>query len=153
MKRFINGVVEWKKYACAMFTGTVCVYGAVVWFLGGTAIELGMLFQLLVISVLGTLIQGIAFSEEWLIRNMAYTRRMLLFVGVFLPFLTAFAVIFRWFPAGELVNWAIFLLIFLVVFVVMVLSFELVFQITGKKYDGLLGQYQKKNGQDREIED
>lgn len=153
MKRFINGVMEWKKYACMMFTGTVCVYGVVVWFLGGTTIELGMLLELLVLSVLGTLIQGIAFSEDWIIRNMAYTRRMLLFVGLFLPFLTAFALIFQWFPAGELVSWAIFLLIFLVIFVVMVVSFELVFQMTGKKYDGLLGQYQKKNGQNREPEE
>lgn len=153
MKGLIKGVVEWKKYACMMFTGTVCVYGAVVWLMGGTALPLGMLFQLLVLSVLGTLIQGIAFSEDWLIRNMTYTKRMLLFVGLFLPFLTAFAVIFQWFPLDKLGNWAIFLLIFLVIFVVMVVSFELVFQMTGKKYDGLLGQYQKKNGQDRKTEE
>lgn len=153
MKRFINGIVEWKKYACMMFTGTVCVYGVVVWFLGGTAIQLGVLLQLLVLSALGTLIQGIVFSEDWLIRNMAYTKRMLLFVGLFLPFLTVFALIFQWFPADKLGNWAIFLLIFLIIFVVMVVSFELVFQMTGKKYDGLLGQYQKKKQQKYETEE
>ena len=148
MKRFIKGIVEWKSYACMMFTGAVCVYGVIAWGMGETTVRLGLLLQLLVVSLIGTLIQGIAFSEDWLIRNMAYAKRMILFVALFLPALTGFALLFRWFPTDRALSWGIFLLIFLAIFLAMVAGFELVFQITGKKYSGLLGQYKKKKGEE-----
>ena len=54
---------------------------------------------------------------------------------------------FRWFPTGNMLSWLIFLGIFFAIFVVMTLGFEIYFQIQGKKYDGLLGQYRKQQGQ------
>lgn len=145
MKRFLKGVANWKNYASLMFTGWVCVYGLIAYLLGEREISLGVLFQILVISLVGSLIQGIAFEEEWLIRKMSYGKRMLLFVGMFLPVLSVFAALFHWFPTGELMAWGIFLLIFVVILVFMTLGFEILFRITGKKYDGLLGEYKKKN--------
>lgn len=145
MKRFLKGVVEWKSYACMMFTGSICVYGLVAYFLGEHAVSLEILFQLLILSIIGSLIQGIAFAENWLIRKMTYAKRACLFAVLFLPVLIAFAVIFQWFPTRELASWGVFLLIFVIIFIVVMVGFEIIFRITGKKYDGLLGEYKKKN--------
>lgn len=145
MKRFLNGVLKWKNYASLIFTGWICAYGAIAYLFGEREISIGTLFQILVISLVGSLLQGIAFEEEWLIRKMGYGKRMLLFVAMFLPVLSVFAVLFRWFPTANLMAWAIFLLIFVIILVVMTLGFEIMFRITGKKYNGLLGEYKKKH--------
>ena len=50
-------------------------------------------------------------------------------------------------PTGNMLSWLIFLGIFFAIFVVMTLGFEIYFQIQGKKYDGLLGQYREQQGQ------
>lgn len=136
-------MIKWKNYACMMFTGCVCVYGAIALVYGEEELSIWVIFQLLILSALGTLIQGIAFVPDWIIKKAKYTTRMIIFVIPFLVLLTAFALIFRWFPADNMISWLIFIGIFLVIFVVMTLSFELAFRVTGKRYDGLLGQYKK----------
>ena len=150
MKRFIKGVAEWKRHMCMVFTAAVCIYMAISWLYGERSVGMGILLQLLAVSAVSVLLQGIAFSEEWVIRNMAYTKRMMLFVAMFLPVLSLCAWAFDWFPADSLKSWGLFLLIFLVIFAVMTAGFEILFFVPGKKYGGLLGQYQKKHGQDEE---
>lgn len=149
MRKFIENVVTWKSYACFMFTGCVCLYGVIALLFGKTTLEIGTLFQLLLLSALGTLIQGIAFEETWLIKNTKYTTRMIIFIIPFFAMLTFFAFFFKWFPMDRMISWGIFLGIFLAIFIIMTISFELVFRMTGKKYDGLLGQYKKRAEQDK----
>lgn len=144
MKRFWNGMMEWKNYAAMMFTGCICVYTVIALAMGKESMELVMVGQLLVVSLLGTLIQGAAFEENWLIRNMAYTKRMMVFVVLFLPMLSACAVVFRWFPTTQFVNWLVFIGIFLIIFLIITLLFELHFRAAGRRYDGLLGQYKRQ---------
>ena len=43
MKRFLEGVIAWKTYACMMFTGSVMVFWAAAYFLGWDGIPLGAL--------------------------------------------------------------------------------------------------------------
>lgn len=150
MKRFLKGVVECLSHACPVFTVAVSFYALISWLYGEREIGIGILLQLLAISLIDAVIQGIAFSEEWLIRRMSYTKRMMLFVALFLPVLAAFGWAFEWFPTDSLMSWGIFLLIFLAIFVVMLAGFEILFHVTGKKYAGMLGQYRKKHGQDGE---
>ncbi len=150
MKRFLKGVVEWKNHACMVFTAAVCIYTAIAWLYGERSVGMEILLELLAVSAVSVLLQGIAFSEDWLIRNMAYTKRMLLFVVMFLPVLALAAWAFGWFPADNLMSWGIFLLIFFVIFAAMTAGFEILYRVTGKKYGGLLGQRQKKHGQDEE---
>lgn len=144
MKKVWNGMIVWINYAAMMFTGCICVYTVIALAMGKESMELGMVGQLLVVSLLGTLIQGAAFEENWLIRNMAYTKRMMVFVVLFLPMLSACAVVFRWFPSTQLVNWLVFIGIFLMIFLIITLLFELHFRAAGRKYDGLLGQYKRQ---------
>lgn len=144
MSNFMDAVIKWKTWACLMFTGTTIVYGVISVAFGREWVSVWMLLQFLVISAVGTLLQGIAFNEDWIIKKAKYTTRMFIFIVPFLAMLTLAAIVFNWFPKDDLVNWAVFLVIFLLIFVVMTVSFELVFKITGKRYDGLLGQYKEK---------
>lgn len=143
MKGFLKGVVAWKSYACMMFTGSVMVFWIVAYFLGWDGLPLTTVLQLLLLSVIGSLLQGIMFTE-WLIKSMAYPARLLIFAVVFLAVLSVFAWKGRWFPAGEFGNWLTFAGIFLAVFTVMTAGYEIYFRIAGKRYDGLLGERQKR---------
>lgn len=143
MKKFLKGVVAWKSYACMMFTGSVMVFWIVAYFLGWDGLPLTTVLQLLLLSVIGSLLQGIMFTD-WLIKSMAYPARLLIFAVVFLAVLSVFAWKGRWFPAGEFGNWLTFAGIFLVVFAVMTAGYEIYFRIAGKRYDGLLGERQKR---------
>ena len=145
MNKFLEGVMAWKTYVCFMFSGCICVYCVITLCMGSTTLSIWSVFQMLLISALGTLIQGIAFNEEWFIKKAKYSTRIIIFVIPFLLLLTGCALLFKWFPTDEMVNWLMFVGIFLLIFIVMTLSFELFFRLTGKKYDGLLGQYKKNN--------
>lgn len=143
MRTFMKGLMQWKNYACMMFTGCVCIYGVIAFSTGQRALNIGVLLQLLVISALGTLIQGIVFNPEWVIKKAKYTTRIIIFIIPFLIMLMAFALGFHWFPMDSMANWLVFFGIFLAIFLIMTACFEMIFRITGKRYNGLLGQYKK----------
>lgn len=144
MKRFLKGVLEWKTYVCMMFTGCLILFGLAAYFCGWEAIPLTTLAQILLLSVIGSSLQGIMFTE-WVFKTMAYPVRLLMFAVIFMAVLSVFAWKGQWFPAEEFGNWLVFVVIFLVIFVIMTVGYEIYFRITGKKYDGLLGERQKKN--------
>jgi hypothetical protein len=146
MKKFLDGVMEWKTGACFMFTASTLVYMVVNLILGYRTLEISSIISLLGISALGTLIQFIAFTDR-VIKNVKYTWRLIIFVIPFGAVLTAFAVLFDWFPSNMPGAWLIFIGIFILAFAAMTLGFEIYFRVTGKKYDGLLGQYKKQKGQ------
>ena len=150
MNKFIENVVIWKNYACMMFTGCVCVYGVIALATGSEELNVWIVLQMLLISAVGTLIQYIAFAPEFAFKKMKYANRILLFAISYLVMLTVFALIFNWFPTGEIMSWVVFLGIFLLILVIMTLSFELVFKMTGKHYNGLLGQYHEKQQKEQE---
>ena len=102
-----------------------------------------MLWALLLASVLGTLIQAVCFSD-WIIKNMRYTWRSLLFCVLFLPTLAVLSWKAQWFPAENWESWALFAGIFFAIFFVMTIGFDIYFRLTGRKYDGLLGQYRRQ---------
>lgn len=146
MKRFLNGVMEWKTYACFMFTGSLILYMFIAFITGESALGLANVFSLLIVSALGIFIQFLAFSD-YVIKKMLYSRRIMVFVALFLPMITICALCFKWFPAEYAMSWIVFIGIFLVIFIICTLSFEVYFRATGKKYDGLLGQYKKQKEQ------
>jgi len=65
------------------------------------------------------------------------------FCALFLPLLAYIAWVFQWFPM-KAESWMIFIGIFLVIFAAMTAGFEMYYRITGRKYDGLLGQYRRE---------
>lgn len=143
MKHFLNHIIIPVKTAvCLTFSASVCILMGMAWLKGWETVPVSLLFSLMLTSLAAGILQIAAFTEIF-IKRMAYSWRMTLFAVLFLAVLTAIAVGFQWFPAEQKGSWLIFLGIFLTIFVITSAGFELYFRITGKKYDGLLGQYHK----------
>ncbi len=149
MKDFLRGMVRWKLSACAIFTASTFFYLLVSWFYGAEQVSARALWGLFWASIAGSLCQAVCFSD-WLIKKMRYTWRSLLFVALFLPSLSLIAWWTNWFPADQPGAWGMFIGIFLLIFGVMTVGFDIYFQFTGRKYDGLIGQYRKQKEHEEE---
>jgi len=143
MKNFFAGIVEWKTWAALCFSGATVIYIVIALFLGESEIAIRDIVSLLLISSAGTFIQYLAFGPR-IIKHMRYTFRMIIFAVPFLALLIGTAYSFEWFPSDNRAYWLTFIGIYLVAFIGMTVSFEIYFHASGKKYDGLLGQYRKR---------
>lgn len=143
MKKFLKGVVEWKTSACMIFTAAIFIYLVFSLIFDNHEASTALLWGLFWVSAAGSLIQAICFSD-WIIKKMRYTLRSLLFVLLFLPTLTFAAWKTEWFPMDKTGAWAMFIGIFFLIFIVMTVGFDIYFRITGRKYDGLIGQYRRE---------
>jgi len=143
MKQFWKGVMEWKTAASLMYTATMVIYLVCCLVFDNREASTSMLWTLLLVCILGSLMQGVCFSG-WIIRKMRYTLRSLLFVLLFLPVLSLIAWKTEWFPTKNAGSWALFIGMFFLIFVAMTVGFEIYFRITGRKYDGMIGQYRKQ---------
>ena len=90
MKRFMKGVLEWKTGASLAFTGSVLVYLVISLLMGERQIEATAIIAMLLLSTTGTFVQYLCFTDN-IIRNMRYTRRLMLFGALFMPLLTGIA--------------------------------------------------------------
>lgn len=143
MKKFMDGVMKWKTAACLLYTGSMVIYLFFCLVFDNREVSTAMLWMLLLSCVFGSLIQGICFSN-WMIKKMRYTLRSILFVALFLPVLSLIAWKGQWFPTENWGSWVIFIGTFFGIFMVMTIGFDIYFRITGRKYDGLLGQYRRE---------
>lgn len=149
MKKFLKGLVAWKMSACAIFTAAVFLYLVFCLIYDSREVSTAMLWGLFWVSAAGSLFQAVCFSN-WLIKKLGYTWRSLLFVLLFLPVLAFAAWKMEWFPIEQAGAWAMFIGIFFLIFLVMTVGFEIYFRITGRKYDGLIGQYRKQKEKEGE---
>ena len=143
MKNFFEGVLEWKTWAALCFSGAVVIYLIVALALGETEVSISGIFSLLIISTGGTFFQYLAFGPR-MIKKLHYTWRMVIFGLPFIALLSANAYFFQWFPMDQGGYWLAFIGMFLFAFLFMTLGFEIYFKMSGKKYDGLLGQYRQR---------
>lgn len=143
MKKFFKGLIEWKTSACLLYTAAMVIYLFFSHIFGSREVPAIVLWGLLLASAAGSLIQAVCFSD-WIIKKMRYTWRSLLFVLLFLPVLSFVAWKAEWFPADQTGAWAMFIGIFFLIFIAMTVGFDIYFWFTGRKYDGLIGQYRKK---------
>ena len=143
MKKFLKGLIEWKMSACALFTAAMFIYLFFCLVFDNRVVPTLVLWGLFWVSAAGSLIQAVCFSD-WLIKKLRYTWRSLLFVLLFLPVLALAAWKTEWFPADQAGAWVMFIGIFFLIFLVMTIGFDIYFQVTGRKYDGLIGQYRRK---------
>ena len=149
MKKFLKGVVEWKTSACMMFTAAIFIYLLFCLIYDTHEVSTAMLWGLFWVSAAGSLIQAVCFSD-WIIKKLRYTWRSLLFVLLFLPVLALAAWKTGWFPTDQVGAWAMFIGIFFLIFLVMTVGFDIYFQVTGRKYDGLIGQYRRKKEEEED---
>lgn len=148
MKKILQGVVEWKTRTCLLFTGTVILSIIIGLFFDTKAIEISMLLSILLISAIGTFIQFLAFTD-FILKKTKYSIRIVIFVIPFSLLLFGCALIFNWFPTEYMGSWIISIGIFVLAFIGITVGYEVYFRITGKKYDGILGQYKKSKDDDK----
>ena len=134
MKKFLEGAIEWKMRTCFIFTGSVFVTGIVYAVTGQSGITLLTLLGLLIVSAVGSLLQWLMVTDV-LFKKMAYPLRICLFAVPFLAVLCGCAVWCGWFPAFDIVNWAVFVGIFLLMLAGITVGFEIYYRVTGRKYD------------------
>ena len=144
MKKLMRCVLEWKTGVSLAFTASMLIYVVIALVMGERQIEATAIIAMLLLCMAGTFVQYLCFTDN-IIKNMRYTRRLMLFGVLFIPLLTGIAVAFGWFPAQKSGAWLLFLGLALAVFAAMTLGFELYFRVAGRKYDGLLGQYRKQH--------
>lgn len=142
-KKFLIKTLEWKTWACIMFTATVVIYLVFSYAFGVKEISLFTLLGLLIVSAACSFIQFLCFTDN-IIKKMKYSLRSLLFVALFLPALAVCGYVFKWFPVFDNWSWVLFIAIFIAFFAVFTICFEIFFKLTGRKYDGFLGQYKKQ---------
>ena len=149
MKDFFDGVMKWKTGTCLLYTGAMVIYLFFCLVFHNREGSTTLLWTLLLASAAGTLIQAVCFTD-WLIKRMRYTLRSLLFLALFFPALSVLAWKAEWFPVQEPGAWVTFTASFFVTFLVMTIGFEVYFRLTGRKYDGLLGQYRREREEKKE---
>ena len=137
---YINYVLLYAAVEFAMCM-VVCV---VVWkAIGWTEIKMNTIFSLMLVFLFMSFVQSIAFTEIW-IKKLHYGLRMMIFAFPSLVFMSFIAWKFQWFPTGEIGRWLVFAGIFCICFIISSIIYEIYFRMTGKKYDGLLGEYHKR---------
>lgn len=126
-----------------MFTGSMIIFMIISLLFKNESVEITTILSILLFSILGSLIQYIAFTNI-LIKKASYSIRLIIFVIPFLAVLSVCAICFNWFPKDNIGSWVTFIIIFIAIFIIMTIGFEIYFRVVGKKYDGLLGQYKKE---------
>ncbi len=141
MKRFFEIVFSVKANACLSFTAMmiICTLIELIW--GVPLVTPWRVIQYVALSAITGLLQYICFGGRML-EKASYFVRAAIFLPVLLVVLTAFALVFRWFPTGELAAWGIFFGIALVIFLGLLAGFEVMFRVTGRRYTTLLGEKQ-----------
>lgn len=143
MKRFFRIAFEIISWAGMSFAAAALIYAVIALICGQHAMPIAKLLQLMAVCLSGSALQYICFTPN-VIKSMRYGLRMCLFVIPFLLLLTGFALAFHWFPSTDGRSWLLFVGIFLLCFVLIFAAFEIGFRLTGRRYDGLLGEYKKR---------
>lgn len=144
MKKFLEYAMSLKTYCCMSFTGIMIMWAVLTQALNWDGIPLYLVvWQSLAISAAAALVSMTAFSNL-VFKKMSYGGRLTFFAVTFLAVLSAFAVAFKWFPLDKIGYWLTFAAIFLVIFAAISVGFQVYFKVTGKKYNELLGEAQKK---------
>lgn len=126
-----------------MFTSSMIIFMIISLLFKNESVEITTILSILLFSILGSLIQCIAFTN-FLIKKASYSTRLIIFIIPFLAVLNICAICFNWFPKDNIGSWVTFIIIFIAIFIIMTIGFEIYFRVVGKKYDGLLGQYKKE---------
>lgn len=145
MKKVLSALTEFKTWLCLCFTGSMLIYTVCCMLFGSGSMECGEVFQILALSAGVTLLQYLCFTGV-VFKKLRYSLRMLIFFFPMMGLLALFAALFHWFPLDRPEVWGGFLIAAVLAFVGISIGFEIYFWAVGKKYSGLLGEYQEKKG-------
>ncbi len=143
MKKFIQFVAAIKTMASFAFTGGMMLVTVAAMLFGKDAIPVGIVWQVVFLSLIYGALQFLAFSDS-VFPRMRTVGRMAFLGASMLAALVAFALAFRWFPAGNPLNWLAFIGLYAAVFAVAAVALRIVFRLGGIRYDELLGAYKAR---------
>lgn len=144
MKRFLFVLTGLKSMAALFFTACVMIYTVIdTLSYGGSALPYSVIIQMALISLIGSILQFCAFSDI-LFKKLRYSLRLSVFAFALFALMSAFAIVFAWFPASP-INWLLFFIISMIVVSVSTTVYEIYFRITGKKLNASLDAYKAKN--------
>jgi hypothetical protein len=145
MKKFLQFVAAVKTIAAFAFTAQSMLVTVVSMLWGDTVIPIGYIWQMIFLSLIFACLHIHAFSEHESQKLNGAGRLAVLGVPMLLALL-AFAYFFNWFPAGNLVNWLIFIGIYAAVFFIAIFAFRIAFRVSGMKYNEMLRLYKANGG-------
>ena len=145
MKKFLQAVLAMKEAAAVCYSAAMCILLVFLFCFGREEVPLSLLFSVLLASAAAGVLQVLAFTGL-IIKKLAYGWRMLLFTIPFFIVLAATAAAFDWFPVERGAAWLWFGLEFIGIFALITIGLEFFYRLSGRKYDGLLGQYRKNRG-------
>lgn len=143
MKKFMQLIAAIKSIAALAFTGGIMLVTVASMLLGKEFVSVGIIWQTIFLALIYGVLQYIAFSENVFARMRTPGRMTILSLSMLIA-LAAFAIVFQWFPIGNIINWLIFLGIYCVVFVVATIALRIVFHVGELKYNNLLAAYKAR---------
>jgi hypothetical protein len=142
MKKLLELLIVVKNFAAMAFAGIIMLFVVAGYFFGLSSIGFSYVWQAVFIALISGILYFVAFSDH-VIKNKSYPVRLMLFAVPLYLAAGAFAVFFKWFPAG-LGYWAIFTLAFAVGFGALAGAYYVYSKITGVKYNQMLAVYLSK---------
>jgi len=143
MKKLFEVSIAMKSIAAMVLAGQIFLFLIVGSFYGLTSMDFSFIWQAIVVAITVSVLQYIAFTED-VIKKMRYSLRLVTFSLPLYLILSAYAIIFRWFPIS-INTWLLFTLIFITIFGAFIFAFALYTKVTGKKFNESLDAYNRKN--------
>jgi len=143
MKKLLEVSVAIKSVAAMVLAGQIILYLIVGSFFGLSGMDFFFIWQAIAVAVITAILQYIAFTED-VIKRMRYSLRLVVFSIPLYIILSAFAIIFGWFPL-TISTWLLFTLVFLIIFGALNAAVEIYTKVTGKKLNESLDAYNRKN--------
>ena len=143
MKKFIPFVAAIKTTASFAFAGGMMLVTVASMLSGKITIPAGIIWQVVFLSLIYGTLQFLAFSDS-VFPHMRTAGRMAFLGASMLAVLAAFALAFRWFPAGNPLNWLVFICLYAAGFAAAAVALRIVFRLGGIRYDELLGAYKAR---------
>jgi len=145
MKNLMHIIAAVKAVASLAFTALVMMVTVVTMLAGQDSIPVNYIWQIVFLSLIFGCLQLIAFSENSFKKVNTPIRMIFLGLSMFVV-LVVFAIVFTWFPAGNIVNWLIFSGSYAAIFMISVLVLRTVFKLSGIRYNQMLAAYKANRG-------
>lgn len=140
MKAFFINTFEIKKICCLFFSGEVVVYAIIAYFLGLDSISLSFIWQMVLISLVLTLLQYGLYTTNCM-KKVKNWIKILVHYTLLLVFGILFAKLFNWFDLSDVKLLSIAILIGTTCFLSISVSIYIYTKLTGEKFNEKLKIY------------
>lgn len=145
MKKYMELIVQFKFVWSLFFTASIIIYTVVSMLLGNSSMEFLVIWQLILITMILTLIHYIVFGE-FMLKSLSNNNRILF--HFFLCYITMLlsANLLKWIVISNTYSMGIFTLVYILLYLSICWSLHIYYKATGEQLNNKLALYkQKKN--------